>query len=72
MTIVLQGACMNLNIFVTYGIFLNYYWHCKKRIKDEIIVIEQTQLIDEIKWFVCLLNLIIFVLHAIMAYHLLE
>jgi len=43
-----------------------------KRIKDENIVVEQTQLIDEIKWFVCLLNLIIFILHANMAYHLLE
>jgi hypothetical protein len=38
-----------------------------KRIKDENIVIKQTQLIDEIKWFVCLLNFIIFVLHANMA-----
>ncbi len=27
-----------------------------KRIEDENIVIEQTQLIDEIKWFVCFLN----------------
>ncbi len=43
-----------------------------KKIKDENIVIEQTQLIDEIKWFVCLFNLIIIVLHANMAYHLLE
>ncbi len=32
--------------------------------KDENIVIEQTQLIDEIKWIVCFLNLIIFVLHT--------
>ncbi len=31
LTIVLQGVCMNLNIFVTYEIFKNYYWHCKKR-----------------------------------------
>jgi len=43
-----------------------------KRIEDENIVIEQTQLINEIKWFVCLLNLIICVLHAYMIYHLLE
>jgi len=63
MTIVLQGVCMNLNIFVTYKIFKNYYWNCTKD-KNENIVIEQTQLIDEIKWFVCLLNLIIFFLLA--------
>jgi hypothetical protein len=30
MTIVLQSVCMNLNIFVTYGIYKNYYWHYKK------------------------------------------
>jgi hypothetical protein len=36
------------------------------------IVVEQTQLNDGIKWFVYLLNLIFFVLHANMAYHLLE
>jgi len=41
-------------------------------IKFENIAIQQTQLIDEIKWFVCLFNLIIFILHANMAYHLLE
>jgi hypothetical protein len=43
-----------------------------KKDKDENIVIEQTQLIYEIKWFVCLLNLIIFVLHTNMTHHQLE
>jgi hypothetical protein len=41
-------------------------------IEYENIVIEQTQLIDEIKWFVFLKNLIIFVVHANMTYHLLK
>jgi len=43
-----------------------------KKDKDENIVTEQTQLIDEIKWFVCLLNLIIFFLRANMTCHQLE
>jgi len=30
MTLVLQGVCMNLNIFVTYEFLWNYYLHCKK------------------------------------------
>jgi len=51
--------------------FLKIIIDILKRIKDENIVIKKAQLIDEIKWFVCLLNLIIFVLHANMAYHLL-
>jgi len=36
------------------------------------VTIEQTQLIDEIKWFVYLLNLIIFTFHTNMTYQLLE
>jgi hypothetical protein len=44
--------------------FLKIIIDIVKKDKNEKIVIEQTQLIDEIKWFVCLLNLIIFVLHA--------
>jgi hypothetical protein len=49
--------------------FLKIIIDIVKKDKDEKIDIEQTQLIDEIKWFVCLLNLIIFVLHANMTYH---
>jgi hypothetical protein len=52
--------------------FLRIIIDIVKRTKYENIVVEQTQLIDEIKWFVCLLNLIMFVFHANMAYHLLE
>jgi hypothetical protein len=72
MTIVLQRVCMNLNIFVTYENFQKLSLTLYKRIEDENIVIEQTQLIEKIKWFLCLLNLIICVLHAYMIYHLLE
>jgi hypothetical protein len=43
-----------------------------KRIEDENIFIQQTRLIDEIKWFICLFNLITFLIHANMTYHLLE
>jgi hypothetical protein len=43
-----------------------------KKDKDENIVIEQTQLIDEIKWFVCLLKLMIFFFHTDMIHHQLE
>jgi hypothetical protein len=43
-----------------------------KKDKNENIVIEQTQLIDEIKWFVCLFNLINFLLHANMTCYQLE
>ncbi len=43
-----------------------------KKDKNENIIIEQTQLIDEIKWFVCLLNLTIFVLHTNMIHHQLD
>ena len=52
--------------------FLKIIIDIVKKDKNEKIVIEQTQLIDEIKWFVCLLKLIIFVLHANMIYHRLE
>jgi hypothetical protein len=52
--------------------FLKIIIDIVKKDKNENIVIEQTQLIDEIKWFLCLLNLIIFVLHANMSYHQLE
>jgi len=52
--------------------FLKIIIDIVKKDKDEKIDIEQTQLIDEIKWFICLLNLIIFVLHANMIYHRLE
>jgi len=31
-------------------------------IENQDVVVEQTKFIDEIKWFVCLLNLIIFIL----------
>jgi hypothetical protein len=37
-------------------------------IEDEDAIIEQTKLIDEIKSFVCLLNLIIFILLTNMTY----
>ncbi len=52
--------------------FLKIIIDIVKKDKNENIVIEQTQLIDEIKWFVCLLNLIFLVLHANMIYHQLE
>jgi len=49
--------------------FLKVIMDIVKKDKDENIVIEQTQLIEEIKWFVCLLNVIIFVLHTNMTHH---
>ncbi len=52
--------------------FLEIIIDIVKKNRNENIVIEQTQLIDEIKWFVWLLNLKIFVLHANMTYHQLE
>jgi hypothetical protein len=59
--------------------YIYYLWNLLKllltllkRIEDENIVIEQTQLIDEIKQFICFFNLIVFVVLANMTYHLLE
>jgi len=56
------------NLWIFQKLLLTLY----KRIENEDIVIEQTQLIEKFKWFLCLLNLIICVLHAYMIYHLLE
>jgi len=52
--------------------FLKMIIYILKRTKNEDVAIKQTQLIDEIKWFVYLLNLIIFILHPNMTYQLLQ
>jgi hypothetical protein len=52
--------------------FLKNIIYIFKRIKNEDVAIEETQLIDEIKWFAYLLNLIILILHTNMTYQLLE